>query len=314
MGRQIINISIMSAAVFVFLIGELFSGSNLVNSQELPANVLKNQIEIIPEKNTALTEIPESRKRIEYFAYTVQGGDTLLGIGNNFKISIDALKYVNGLYDDSILRVGQEILIPPTSGLIHKVESGDTLVSIAKKYSVPSQAIADFNYILDTSKLSLNQELVIPDAKIPVLPSAVLQVFPSSISQGVEDKNAEKDWCIWPASTRIISQEFSWYHNGLDIAAPWGKPMPNLIACAGGRVVRSGWDPFGLGLHIIIDHGNGYETVYGHMGRLDVSYGDKIGRGEVIGVLGNTGRSTGPHVHFMVKYKGTPQNPLNYIQ
>ena len=90
--------------------------------------------------------------------------------------------------------------------------------------------------------------------------------------------------------------------------------MPPILACDSGTVTKSGWDPFGLGLNIIIDHGDGYQTVYGHLSRLDVSYGEKVGRGEQIGIMGSTGRSTGPHVHFMVKYNGAAQNPLDYTQ
>jgi murein DD-endopeptidase MepM/ murein hydrolase activator NlpD len=178
---------------------------------------------------------------------------------------------------------------------------------------VPSQAIADFNYLIDTSKLAVGTELVIPGAKIPqpvVVPS---QVLPTALANGPSvDKSASKGWCMWPTSVRIITQYFSWYHNGVDIATPWGS-MPPLFACAGGTVTRAGWDPWGLGLHVRINHGNGYETVYGHMSRLDVSYGEEVSKGDVIGLMGSTGHSTGPHVHFIINYKGTPQNPLNYI-
>jgi murein DD-endopeptidase MepM/ murein hydrolase activator NlpD len=81
-----------------------------------------------------------------------------------------------------------------------------------------------------------------------------------------------------------------------------------------GVVIRAGWDPWGLGLHVRIDHGNGYITIYGHMSRLDVSYGQEVDRGQIIGIMGSTGNSTGPHVHFMVEYNGVAQNPLNFTQ
>ncbi|OGC77049.1 hypothetical protein A2619_01465 [candidate division WWE3 bacterium RIFOXYD1_FULL_39_9] len=88
--------------------------------------------------------------------------------------------------------------------------------------------------------------------------------------------------------------------------------MPPIFACTGGKVVRAGWDPYGLGLHVRIDHGNGYSSIYGHMSRIDVGYGQNVGRGQVIGLMGNTGRSTGPHVHFILNFNGVAQNPLNY--
>lgn len=313
LGRPVANFVVMFLALSVFFFGEILSGSKFVVSKEVDADYLKTTVDIIPEKNIALTTIPEERQRTQYLAYAIQPGDSLYSIGNNFKVSVDALKYVNTLYDGSVLKVGSEIVIPPTSGLIHKVAAGDSLASIAAKYSVPSQAIADFNYLLEPNKLALGTELVIPDAKIPQPVVINLPLILSTIGQGASDANASKGWCMWPTSSGIVSQNFSWYHTGLDIAASWGGAMPPIYACSGGTVVRAGWDPFGLGLHIIVDHGNGYETVYGHMSRLDVSYGDKVKKGEVMGLMGSTGRSTGPHVHFMLKYNGSPQDPRKYI-
>ncbi len=214
--------------------------------------------------------------------------------------------------------MGQELIIPPVSGLIHKVEEGDTLTSLAEKYEVAPQAIADFNYILDTSRLALGTELVIPGASIPAPAIVLPPVIPGAPVQpgqpGVPDFAATKGWCIWPTTSRLISQNFAWYHNGLDITTPSGGGMPPIFSCAGGTVVRSGWDPYGLGLHVVIDHGNGYETTYGHMSRVDVGFGEGVDKGQTIGIMGSTGRSTGPHVHFIVKYNGSPQDPLGYIQ
>ena len=313
LGRPVANFIVMTIALGVFFFGEILSGSKLVVSKELDDDYLKTSTDIIPEKNTALTTLPENRQRTEYLAYKVEQGDSLYSIGNKFKVSTDALKFVNNLYDGSILRIGQEIAIPPISGLIHKVEAGDTVASIARKYSVPSQAIADFNYLLEPNRLALGMELVIPDAKIPLPVIANLPVIPSAIAAGAVDRDAKKGWCMWPTGASVITQNFSWYHNGLDIGWSWNAATPPIYACAGGVVTRAGWDPFGLGLHIIVDHGNGYQTVYGHMSRLDVSYGDRVKKGEVMGLMGSTGRSTGPHVHFMIKYKGSPQDPLKYI-
>lgn len=313
LGRPVANFIVMSMALGVFFFGEILSGSKFVVSKEVDEDYLKTSVDIIPEKNTALTTLPENRQRTAYVSYKVEQGDSLFSIGSKFKVSVDALKYVNNLNDGSVLRVGQDVAIPPASGLIHKVEAGDSLGSIAQKYSVPSQAIADFNYLLEPSKLALGTELVIPDAKIPQPVVIDYPIIPSTIGQGESDAGAKKGWCMWPTGARVITQNFSWYHNGLDIGASWGGAMPPIYACAGGVVTRAGWDPYGLGLHIKVDHGNGYETIYGHMSKLDVSFGDKVKKGEVMGLLGSTGRSTGPHVHFIIRYKGTPQDPLKYI-
>jgi len=148
----------------------------------------------------------------------------------------------------------------------------------------------------------------VPEPILPPVYTPPAIIGPSSGGQA----SPSKSFCVWPTTVRIITQYFAWYHNGLDIATPWGGGMPPIFACTGGKVVRAGWDPYGLGLHVRIDHGNGYSSIYGHMSRIDVGYGQNVGRGQVIGLMGNTGRSTGPHVHFILNFNGVAQNPLNY--
>jgi len=313
LGRPIANLAVMILAFLVFTFGEILNSTRFVSGGEIDPDYLTFTSDIIPNMQTATTLVPESRKRAESFDYIVVAGDTLSSIGEKFKISTDALKYVNNLTDYSILALGQKVVIPPVSGLIHTIEEGDNLESIAKKYDVPSQSIADFNYILDTSKLAVGSELVIPGAKVP---QPVIPITPSlpyaPAPGGLPPAEPSQNFCVWPTSTRIITQYFAWYHNGVDISKPSNMGFPPIYSCRSGTVVRAGWDPFGLGLHVRIDHGSGYETVYGHMSSVYVSYGQQVSRGEVIGLMGSTGRSTGPHVHFMVKYGDVPQNPLNY--
>lgn len=314
LGRTIATWFVMGFSFLVFTVGEIFSSSPLVVNKPVSADYLKSTTDIIPKKEVALTSLSEERKRDQPFAYTIQQGDSLYSIGNQFKVSTDAIKYTNGLTDSSVLTVGKEITIPPVSGLIHKVEVGETLNSIAKEYDVPSQAIADFNYILDTGKLTVGTELVIPGGKIPVVVPVFVYSAPVASQGSSGNASPNKGFCVWPTTVWTITQYYSWYHNGVDIAAGRQSAMPPILACDSGTVTRSGWDPFGLGLNVIIDHGDGYQTVYGHLSRLDVSYGENVSRGEQIGIMGSTGRSTGPHVHFMVKYNGAAQNPLNYTQ
>lgn len=314
LGRPVATWAVLSFSFMVFMFGEVFSASTLIVDKQVNADYLKTNTDIIPKKEIALTEIPDIRKRTESVLYNVQEGDTLYNIGEKFKTSVDALKYVNNLSDNAVLKIGQELTIPPASGLVHTVESGDSLTSIAKKYDVPVQAIADFNYLLDTKSLAVGSDLVIPGGKVPkVVPPPVIYADSGTIGNATGNAEPNKSYCVWPTTVRIITQYFNWYHNGLDIATPTNGPMPPLLSCAEGTVTRAGWDPFGLGLHVAITHGDGYETIYGHMSRLDVSYGESVSKGQVLGLMGNTGRSTGPHVHFMVKYNGVAQNPLNYM-
>jgi len=259
--------------------------------------------------------IPEERKRNESINYTVKGGDTLFSIGNEFKISVDAIRYVNNLGNSDNIQPGQVLVIPPITGIIHKVKSGDTLASISKLYDVPTQAIADFNYLTDLNRLSVGSELVIPDAKIPQVAQA-----PSNVNQGTTIQQApvsipgtRKGWCIWPTSVRIITQGYFWYHTGIDIATPWFSGMPPIYACADGKVTRAGWDPTGYGIMVEIDHGNGYQTLYAHLSSLRVSVGQTVKQGSTIGAMGSTGRSTGPLLHFEVRSGTARYNPFNHI-
>ena len=312
LGRPAANLAIMFVALVVFLTGGVFSSSGFVTSATISPDYLSNVDDVIPESTVATTSLPEGR-RSEAIAHEVRGGETLSSIGELYKVTVDALRYVNNLSDEDFLKVGQKIIVPPVQGIIYKVKAGDTCASIGKKFDVAAQAILDFNYLESCTVLAVGKELVLPDARIPEpAPVIVLPSGPVSYERFV-DTNPRSGWCLWPTSVRIITQRFAYYHDGVDIATPWSL-RPPIYACAEGTVIRSGWDPQGLGLHVVIDHGNGYETSYGHMSQINVSYGEDVGRGEVIGIMGSTGRSSGPHLHFRLRYRGTPQNPLNYIR
>lgn len=312
LGRPVANLIVLAIAFLVFTFGELLSSTKFVSSQEISEDYLVNITDVIPNRSVATTLVPDERKQTESFSYTVREGDTLSTIGERFKISTDALEYVNGLTSTSVLSIGDTLIIPPVSGLIHTVASGDTLGSIAEKYDVAPQAVADFNYILDTSTLAVGDELVIPGAKIPTPVIPFIPSYPTA-PQYALDVPSLGDGFIWPTTTYIITQYFAWYHSGIDIAVPWSWGMPSIFASSSGTVTRAGWDPWGLGLHVTIDHGNGFETLYGHLSRIDVGYGQRVSKGQGIGLMGNTGRSTGAHLHFTMNYNGVAQNPYNYV-
>jgi len=241
LGRPIANLAVMAIAFIVFTFGEVLNSTRFVSGGEINPDYLTNTSDIIPNVQTATTLVPESRKRAESFEYTVVEGDALSSIGEKFRISTDALKYVNNLTDYSILAIGQTIVIPPVSGLIHTIEDGDTLASIAEKYDVASQAIADFNYILDTSKLAIGTELVIPGAKVPQ-PVIPVTPIPSMVPApgGLPPATPSQNFCVWPTTTRIITQYFTWYHNGVDISKPTNMGYPPIYSCKSGTVVRAG--------------------------------------------------------------------------
>lgn len=313
LGKPVADFVVIITTFLVFLVGGVFNSSKLINSAQADPDIFQNTPDYLPKYQSTLSIVPEERKKNETIKYTVLEGDTLFSIGQRYKISADAIRYVNNLEDADSISIGQVLDIPPISGIIHKVKSGDTLDSISKLYAVPSQAIADFNYLSDLATLTIGSELVIPDAKIPQA-QVKTQFAPNlSFSQGNFDNTYRKGWLIWPSSTRIVTQGFFWYHNGIDIATSWFTAMPPIWAAAEGRVIRAGWDYTGYGINVVIDHGNGWSTLYAHLSRLNVSVGQRVRQGQQIGVMGNTGRSTGPHLHFEVRKNLVRQNPFNYV-
>ncbi|MFA6081337.1 MAG: M23 family metallopeptidase [Patescibacteria group bacterium] len=239
--------------------------------------------------------------------YTVKGGETLASIANKFDISVDTIKWANNLKSD-LIKPNQVLKISPVTGIIHKVASGETIYSIAKKYNTNAQNILNFPFNsfedLDTFSLIAGQTLYVPGGTIE--PEKPAYQFVASIQAGVQGPSN----FIWPTSG-IITQYYVWYHQALDIANPGSPPV---LAADSGTVVYAGCLNWGYGCHVIIDHGNGYQTLYGHLSSYSVEAGNSVGQGSQIGVMGSTGRSTGTHLHFEIRSGGALLNPLNFLK
>lgn len=282
----------------------------LAFENQVPSAVLKISI----DAGSVQIETQESQKpRRDVIDYIVKNGETLSSIGKLYNVDVDSIKTLNKFDNVHLIHPGDTIKIPPVSGVIVKVNSGDTIYSLAKKYGLPSaQAIVDwpYNTFVDDEKFSLaaGQTLVIPGgvppAEIPI-PAPALQQTPGSqlFAKG-------NGILSWPA-TGVITQHFAFYHNGLDIAANGGPP---IYAADSGRVVTVLYQTHGYGYHVIVDHGNGYKTLYAHMSRIAVSVGQNVSRGDKLGSMGSTGRSTGPHLHFTVYKNGVAVNPLSLLK
>lgn len=241
--------------------------------------------------------------------YTVAGGDALESIAKKFDISVDTIKWANNLKSDTI-KPGEVLKIPPITGVVHKVASGDNIYSIAKKYKTDPQNIVNFIFNdfadPDTFALIPGQYLYIPNGVIEEeIPKSTPQFF-APIQAGVKGSSS----FIWPTSG-IITQYPVWYHMAADIANP---SSPAVIASDTGSVIYAGCISYGYGCHIIIDHGNGYQTLYGHLSAIDVSAGQAVNQGVKIGNMGSSGRSTGTHLHFEVRSGGTLLNPMNFLK
>ncbi len=260
-----------------------------------------------PYENSLATVISiKPRDKIEN--YTVRSGDTLEAIAKRFDISIDTIKWANNLKSDTI-KPDQTLKIPPITGVVHTVKSGDNIYTVAKKYKVDAQNIVNFPFNdftdLDTFALSVGQVLYVPGGVIEEERPIVSQYF-AQIQAGVRGSSN----FIWPTSG-VITQYPVWYHMALDIA---NNAMPAILASDTGTVVFAGCLQYGYGCHIIIDHGNGYQSLYAHLSSIGVSPGQVVSKGAQIGVMGSTGRSSGTHLHFEIRSGGTLLNPLNFLK
>jgi murein DD-endopeptidase MepM/ murein hydrolase activator NlpD len=260
---------------------------------------------------TALSTVISAKPRDKVENYTVRSGDTLASIGKKFGISVDTIKWANDLKNDTI-KPGQVLKIAPVTGVIHTVVSGETIYSIAKKYKTSAQNIVNFVFNdfadVDTFALRAGQTLYIPDGVIePEQPKyfATAPQYANAIA-GVHGSSS----FIWP-TTGVITQYPTWYHMAFDIAS---NALPPVIAADTGTVTFAGCINWGYGCHVVVDHGNGYSTLYGHLSSIAVSAGQAVSQGQQLGNMGSTGRSTGPHLHFEIRSGGTLLNPQDFLK
>ncbi|BCX15079.1 MAG: hypothetical protein KatS3mg088_762 [Patescibacteria group bacterium] len=262
----------------------------------------------------ATETIASDRLREKIIEYTVVEGDTISSIAQKFGVSEDTIRWQNKLDKKGKIKAGQTLEILPVTGVSHKVQKGDTVYSIAKKYDASPQAIVDFPYNTftndETFDLAVGQIIIVPDgvmpAESPTGPVERIRQITPDAGTVVASGNF-----VWPAAG-TITQRFSWYHKGIDIA---NKSAPDVLAADAGKVIVAGWpDNYGYGNRVVIDHGNGYKTLYAHLSAIYVKVGQTVSRGSAIGKMGSTGRSTGTHLHFEVIKSGTYLNPFSVLR
>jgi murein DD-endopeptidase MepM/ murein hydrolase activator NlpD len=237
--------------------------------------------------------------RTEVVLYTVQEGDTLWSIASQFDLDVDTLRWSNPDLERNpdLLSVGMELTILPVTGIYHTVESGETVASIAQRYGVAEVDILNYplNGLSTPEDLQAGQKLIVPHGHNQ-LKRPTPQPAPDSPF-------------AWPL-VGVVTQGFSEEHRAIDIGAPYGSPV---YAGRAGQVTRSGWARTGYGFTVIIDHGDGLQSLYSHMKGEWVQVGNWVERGQLIGEVGSTGNSSGPHMHFEVRVEGEPMNPLDYL-
>ncbi len=247
-------------------------------------------------KPQVLGSLSSSSERKEIKEYLVEEGDTLSSLAEKFDISLKTILWANDLKSSSVIQPGDELIIPPITGVIYHVKKGDTIGQIAETYQGKTEEIVAFNELNNKNDIYIGDILVVPGGEIP---KTVTQY-----DRKPETTPIASSYFICPHSACYISQGLHWY-NAIDFAGNCGDPVR---AAAGGTVQRAryGWNG-GAGNYVTILHPNGVVTMYGHIQKALVSPGQKVSQGERIALMGGapgmpgSGISTGCHVHFDVR-------------
>lgn len=257
------------------------------------------------------------------YVYTVDEGDTLSGIAEDFDVSLNTIRWENG-FSGSNIKVGQKLNILPVTGVKHIVKKGDTISKIADKYEAEADDIYIFNDISKESVLKQGDIIFVPNGIIVAqAPSSNSSSGKTSISATTKTSNtkAQSGYYIRPTTGPVTSPYGSrrgGFHYGVDIgnargtkvvAAASGVVSKVVGGCVEGRTSCGGR----YGNYVVIEHPNGTSTMYAHLSSVSVSVGQNVSQGKKIGTLGNTGRSTGPHLHFEVRNANgsTMRPPVN---
>lgn len=299
---------------------------------EISGNVLVNMpyFEVHPD-DPALVRHPDtntsssSQMRRNPIEYEVMFGDAVFSIAQRFDISPETLLWSNFavLRDDPHALSPEQILrIPPTDGILYEWEEGDTLENVARNF----RASVDDILLWSGNQLDLTNPVVEPGELI-MIPGGRREfqqwVVPTyAVGRAGVNSNMPdgctlgpllggSGWFQWPSDNRFLSGNDYWSgHLAIDIAAATGAP---IYAADSGMVVYAGWDGRGYGNVVMIDHLNGYQTLYAHLSSINVSCGSPVVQGNMIGRAGSTGNSTGPHLHFEVRYMGGFVNPWTVL-
>lgn len=310
--RLFLHVSAMAILTIGVLISPFVSDSSLFIKKTATAQGLGGAESSLTTDDVFQTQASE-KPRDKIVSYTVQKGDTISTIAKKFGISEDTIKWENSLKSD-IITVGDTLDVLPVTGMAHKVERGDTVYTIAKKYSANAQAIVDypFNDFANPQTFSLveGQIVIVPDGVKPEEAPKYASIKREFIVKGPAVVTGEG--FTWPVHG-TFNQGYAWYHPGIDIGSPVGTAVVAAHSGTVSEVFPSGWN-WGYGTHVVIHGDNGYSTLYAHMSGINVSPGQRVVAGStVVGWVGMTGRTTGPHLHFEIRSGGGNVNPLSFL-
>jgi len=277
-------------------------------------------------KNTSQSVVADNSELSDLIEYIVEDGDVLSSIARRFGVSMDTIVWENSIANPHQLAPGTKLNILPVSGITHSVKSGDTVASIAKKYGIDSEKVAKQNQVALDSELASGEKIIVPGGKRIIASTYVASTRSTGtyasykppvaidgaiiVANGAQNKDGA--WMIKPTSGNYTNY-FRAGHWAVDIA---DVSRPQVSAAANGTVVKAqcGWNG-GYGCVIVLDHSDGFQTLYAHLSEIAVAVGDSVDQGSKIGTMGNTGRvygRTGIHLHFEVIDNGKKKNPLAF--
>lgn len=239
--------------------------------------------------------------RLVLSTHTVAEGETLTAIAARYRSDPETLEGLNPGLSAEGLRPGQKIKVLNGRGALYILRPGETLAIVSKRFSVAEAKLLAANGLLSADQTKPGQQIILPNIK------------PRRRDDELASRGLGPLYFIWPTRGWLTSRfgmRWGRMHEGVDIATTWGH---QVVAAAPGRVEFAGWYA-GYGRLVILDHGRGIRTRYGHNSRLLVRPGQWVERGDVIALSGSSGSSTGPHLHFEVRQQGRPMNPLSLLR
>ncbi|MDO8604097.1 MAG: M23 family metallopeptidase [bacterium] len=257
-----------------------------------------------------LADVEQGDHQGKVSLYVVRSGDTIAQVAKMFGVSVNTILWANDLSRGATLRDGQHLVVLPIDGVQHTVQKGDTLQSIAKKYKGDMAEILEFNDMTATEKLSVGDIVIVPNGAEVVVPTTSGSTTSGSRSRTIASYPAYNGYYAHPVPLGHKTQGIHGY-NGVDYGAPRGTPV---YASAEGIVIVSKFKTGacgrtcggGYGNYIVIEHPNGTQTLYGHLSTVFTAVGGRVDKGQFIGEVGNTGKSSGSHLHFEVRGAKNP--------
>lgn len=300
----IISLSFCFLTLFYFVFKNAGWGIRTINFQkeETIEKIFTTFVDLHKEVQET-TNLPSIIKEVKYTDYIVKHGDTISGIAYKMGLkNIGTIFSANNVTNAKRIMSGTHLTIPSMDGILYTVKKEDSLDNISKKFNVPIEALLDANDLSDV-EISFNTKLFIPGASLSIM----------------ELKKAMGELFIYPINGRLTSP-FGYrrdpftgrksFHSGIDLAAPTGTPIKVILD---GVVNLTSYSRI-FGNYVIVTHPNGYQTLYGHVSAFSAKKGDRVSQGDIIAFVGNTGMSTGPHVHLSIYKNGKLIDPLSVLK